>query len=122
MPGAVPQVRIMIPPKGMVQLWAWIQCVGDDAWWACVGWTAPYDDHLILCTGYASPDVLRKKHTEDYGTVPRHHRAGPPTAWPPPAPMVGDYRWPGPHHHHGQLDDRPLAPPTPAQQWLWLSR
>lgn len=75
MPGAVPQVRIMIPPKGMVQLWAWIQCVDDDAWWACVGWTAPHDDHLVLCTGYASPDVPRKKHTEDYrGTTEQDHR------------------------------------------------
>lgn len=122
MPGAVPQVRIMIPPKGMVQLWAWIQCTDDDAWWHAWGWTAPHEDHLVLCTGYASPDDVRKRHTEDYSQVARLRQAAPPTDWPSPAPIIGDYRWPGPHHHYGRLDGRRLEPPTPAQRWLWISR
>jgi hypothetical protein len=39
--GTMPQVRIMIPPKGMVQLWAWIQNSDDRSWLVCIGWTAP---------------------------------------------------------------------------------
>jgi hypothetical protein len=105
----------------MVQLWGWIQCSDDLTCWACVGWTAPHDNELVLCTGYAASDDLHKKHSEDYRHVPRHH-AGPPPDWPPPAPIVGDYRWPGPHYHYHQLDGRKLEPPTPAQQWFWLSR
>jgi hypothetical protein len=117
----MPQVRIMIPPKGMVQLWAWIQNSDDRTWWACVGWTAPHNDHLVLCTAYVAPADIRKKDDADYSRVPRLHQAGPPPSWPPPAPMIGDYRWPGPHHHYGQLDGGKLEPPAPAQRWLWLT-
>ena len=120
--GTVPEVRIMIPRKGMVQLWAWIQCTDDRRWWACVGWTTPHDDHLVLCTGYVAPDNIRKRHDVDYGRVPRLHQPGSPAAWPPPAPLVGDYQWPGPHHHYGQLDGRKLEPPTPTARWLWFTR
>lgn len=112
----------MIPPKGMVQLWAWIQCSDDRRWWACVGWTAPHDDSLVLCTGYVSPHNIRKRHDVDYTGVPRVHQSEEPSAWPPPAPLIGDYRWPGPHHHYGQLDGRKLEPPTPTARWLWLTR
>jgi hypothetical protein len=120
--GTMPEVRIMIPPKGMVQLWAWIQCTDDRTWWACVGWTTPHDDSLVLCTGYGSPDNMRKRHDVDYTGVPRLSQSKEPSAWPPPAPLVGDYRWPGPHHHYGQLDGRKLEPPTPTARWLWLTR
>lgn len=67
------------------------QCSDDLKWWTCVGWTAPHDNELILCTGYAASDDLHKKHSEDYRHVPRRHHAGPPPDWPPPAAIVGDY-------------------------------
>ena len=118
----LPQVRILIPPRGMAQLMAWIQCSDDHSWWACVGWTANHDNDLILCTGYVASTDLQKKHSEDYRHVPRLHHAGPPPDWPPPIPLLGDYRWPGPHHHYGQLDGRQLEPPEQARQWLWLTR
>jgi hypothetical protein len=112
----------MIPPKGMVQLWAWIQCSDDRSWWACIGWTAHHDDSLVLCTGYAAPADVLKKYSEDYQQVPRLRRAGPPEVWPAPAPIIGEYRWTGPHHHYGRLDGSPLGPPEPAHEWLWLTR
>jgi hypothetical protein len=118
----MPQVRIMIAPKGMVQLWAWIQNSDDRIWWACIGWTAPHNDQLVLCAAYVSPDDIRKKHDTDYSRVPRLHQPGTPPTWPPPAPLIGDYRWPGPHHHYGQLDGSAPKPPEPARQWLWLTR
>lgn len=89
---------------------------------ACIGWTAPHDGHLVLCTAYVGPADIRKKQDTDYSHVPRLHQAGPPPTWPPPAPLIGDYRWPGPHHHYGQLDGRDLEPPETVQQWLWLTR
>lgn len=68
--GSMPQVRIMIPPKGMVQLWAWIQNSDDRTWWACIGWTAPHDDQLVLCTAYVAPTTYASATTPTTATYP----------------------------------------------------
>lgn len=117
----MPQVRILVPPRGMAQLMAWIQCSEDHSWWACVGWTANHDNDLILCTGYvASTD--QKKHGEDYrprpAPAPRRPTARLAAAHPAPQrlPLVR------PAPPYGQLDGRQLEPPDHARQWLWLTR
>ena len=117
---SVPRVRVLVPPRCLVHLLAWVQPAAGGGWWACVAWTEPGGEELVLRTGWVAAEHVRRAAGEGYAGVRRIRLPGGPEGWPAPAPVVGSYRWPGPHEHVGELYGQLLEPPRGARRWLWI--
>jgi hypothetical protein len=118
---SVPRVRVLVPPRCLVHLLAWVGPVEGGGWWACVAWTDPGAEELVLRTGWVAAGHVRRAAGEDYAGVPRIRLGGEPEGWPAPVPVVGSYRWPGPHEHVGVLYGQLLEPPGQGRRWLWIA-
>jgi len=99
-----------------VHLLAWVQPADGGGWWA---WTEPGADELVLRTGWVAAEHVRRAPGEDHAGVRRIRLPGETQGW--PAPVVGSYRWPGPHQHVGVLCGQLLEPPRGARRWLWIA-
>jgi hypothetical protein len=110
---SVPRVRVLIPPQRLVQLLAWIRPEDDGGrgWWACVAWTEPGPSELVLRTGWVAAKHVMRAPGDEYRGVPRMRLPGEPAGWPVPVPLVGSYRWRGPHEHVGELYGQKLDRP-----------
>jgi hypothetical protein len=119
---SVPRVRVLVPPHRLVQLLAWIQPKEGGGRWAAVAWTEPRPDNpeLVLRTGWVAAGQVRQAPGEDYGRVPRMRVVGLPDQRPAPVPLVGSYRWDGPHEHLDELYGQRLDPPGKGRRWLWI--
>jgi len=120
---SVPRVRVLIPPRRLVQLLAWIRPDGDggQGWWACVAWTEPGPGELVLRTAWVAAKHVMRAPGEEYQGVPRVRLDGEPSGWPVPVPLLGSYRWRGPHEHVGELYGQKLDPPGEGRRWLWIA-
>jgi hypothetical protein len=117
---SVSRVRVLIPPRRLVQLLAWIRPDEGRGWWACVAWTEPGPQELVLRTAWVAAEHVMRAPGEEYRGVPRLRLPGEPVGWPVPAPLLGSYPWRGPHEHVGELYAQRLEPPGEARRWLWI--